>query len=64
MSEWQPIETAPKDGTVIILFGRGRIADGSFGHYKVWAWPYILINPTHWKPYPKTPWEEKEEESN
>jgi len=33
--EWQPIETAPKDGTPIILFG-GRV---TAGHWEAERWP-------------------------
>ena len=54
---WQPIETAPKDGSSILLATpKGRIADGFWGlHYKVWSWPYIMVEPTHWMPLPVAP---------
>ena len=59
---WQPIETAPTDGTRILLCGRGgKIADGHYGQPDGWAnpkrfvWPYIHANPTHWMPLPAPP---------
>lgn len=66
--EWQPIETAPKDGTVILLAEPNH--DGSFciatGR---WVEPYIkppywgdgltddllMDGPTHWSPLPEAP---------
>lgn len=61
MSEWQPIETAPKDGTVFLAFFGleemyvGSITDGEF-------WPaYGAINedpwmmPLNWQPLPPPP---------
>ena len=57
--KWQPIETAPTDGTRILLRGRnGKIADGHYGqpdgfaNPKRFVWPYINANPTHWRPLP------------
>lgn len=54
---WQPIETAPMDGTrVLLATPSGRIADGSFhARYDIWAWPYVMVNPTHWMPLPEPP---------
>lgn len=64
--EWQPIETAPKDGTNILIAYR----DGYFGDMVVTkaAWDedkekwdklfsneYIKDIPTHWMPLPKPP---------
>lgn len=60
--KWQPIETAPKDGTRILLCGKnGKIADSHYGQPDGWAnprcfiWPYVNANPTHWMPLPKPP---------
>ena len=54
---WQPIATAPKDGTFVLLATpKGRIADGNYQQrYGVWSWPYVVVNPTHWMPLPPAP---------
>ena len=54
---WQPIETAPKDGSFILLATpKGRIADGFWSPvYGVWSWPYVMVEPTHWMPLPELP---------
>lgn len=54
---WQPIETAPKNGSSILLATpKGRIADGFWSPvYGVWSWPYVMVEPTHWMPLPELP---------
>jgi hypothetical protein len=58
MSEWQPIATAPKDGTEILL------TDGSYKRTGYWArrinaWSIDAIGPlkmpTYWLPIPPLP---------
>lgn len=64
--EWQPIETAPKDGTVILAYVSG-------GHHALVAWnddwedwlhlPWHESMPaviTHWMPLPAPPQEDRE----
>lgn len=57
LSGWRDIATAPKDGMrVLLATPSGKIADGYWSlHYKVWSWPYVMVNPTHWMPAPISP---------
>jgi hypothetical protein len=69
MSDWQPIETAPKDGTLVWAYAsrfddaNGRQGMASFLRtsqgFGVWHWRhgrnYGGSNPTHWMPLPEPP---------
>jgi hypothetical protein len=70
MAEWQPIETAPRDGTRILATGGGLDANMEVVSYLVdtgaWETPnYVLDDrdneaegysrPTHWMPLPAPP---------
>lgn len=56
MMEWQPIETAPKDGTSILVSNGWKCA-------AVYWWPMVWMgtthngmrSPTHWMPLPEAP---------
>ena len=59
--KWQPIETAPKDGTVVLAFtaSEGRRAMWP-AYYKEDSgdWTQVsgpFIQPTHWMPMPEPP---------
>jgi hypothetical protein len=63
MTDWQPIATAPKDGTVVrLLCSTGGANSKPFeriGQYlDLGAWREVgknngLLMPTHWAPYPE-----------
>jgi hypothetical protein len=71
MSEWQPIEKAPKDGTVILLYRDHAPWDvRGYGHWEdcgggICGWVTNgffdppgnlgLAAPTHWMPLPEPP---------
>lgn len=65
MGEWQIIETAPKDGTGIILWGPEWSTpdmgywdvSGGYGWYSsMFGFPGIEeLEPTHWMPIPEPP---------
>lgn len=66
MTDWQPIETAPKDGTRILLHLR-QDEEGDYVRIGYWGkWNGHLStwclaegdgddNPTHWQPLPERP---------
>lgn len=68
--EWQPIETAPKDGQEIILYGEMRQPKGISpkredieahvfcGYYFAGLWQcggVYIAYPSHWMPLPPPP---------
>ncbi len=67
MSEWQPIETAPKDGTEILVCITYNLPDDEWETVQwVDGWRsgkwfryhdkiYIPFPPTHWMPLPPPP---------
>jgi hypothetical protein len=68
MSDWQPIETAPKDGSNVLLspaFERERVTVGSWDLDDVGeggqCWRCLELSerlePTHWMPLPSPPME-------
>lgn len=74
MSEWQPIETAPQDGTpVLACFGGYTFPVRwmlSPMHKNLWGWHVLpwepvsfvmVVQPTVWQPLPPPPPRVKEE---
>lgn len=63
--EWRPIDTAPRDGTQVLLTGVGLdrwISTGRWvnGHWYDDDGPGWLANVTHWMPLPAPPREEND----
>lgn len=60
MSEWQPIETAPKDDWILVWGPGSLVRDACwFSHNGLEGWTegdgVLTIKITHWMPLPKPP---------
>ena len=59
--EWQPIETAPCDGTRVLLAGcSGLVRECRWDYFLGWSDPVYREwsfdeKPTHWMPLPEPP---------
>jgi hypothetical protein len=61
VSAWQPIESAPKDGTPVIVHAGGNTRVCWFGtcgwtyHQRYGGAATVVLEPTHWMPLPEPP---------
>ena len=59
MNEWKPIETAPKDGTRVLVLHEEGFAVVAFKRRTAWrvTWRFEKLHgrPTHWMPIPDPP---------
>ena len=63
MGDWQPIETAPKDGTQVLVFRRAAPVKRMYGidcrhpsqYGGAWVYSRQREQPTHWMPLPSPP---------
>ena len=63
--QWQPIETAPKDGTYLLIGSKSFVSCGLWESSDSGGWwrdavesaPYQIseVKPTHWMPLPDAP---------
>lgn len=55
--EWQPIETAPKDGTPVLVATAFWVRDAYWSHaFEGWYSNHSAVPPpTHWMPLPPPP---------
>lgn len=64
-NEWQPIETAPRDGSYLWLHESNGTTWRGRWLYEKWTFGvtsndhefcvFVNLNPTHWMPLPKPP---------
>lgn len=69
LSEWQPIETAPEDGTWVFVYWKGMPVSfyplTAFNSGDEYGWEPVLardfgeIFPTHWMSLPEPPAQER-----
>lgn len=61
---WQTMETAPKDGTLLLVYrpGTARLSHLAIRTATEWCGPKCCPNaePTHWMPLPALPTQDKE----
>ena len=70
MARWQPIETAPKDGTKILAYDPDRGGSCEILYWGSWkgkgAWQDDEANgyyePSHWMPLPEPPQQDRGDE--
>lgn len=64
MSEWQPIETAPRDGTKVLVYSTVDGGNSSFFQHGLWQglpWrspgnpDFEKAKPSRWMPLPEPP---------
>ncbi len=67
--KWEPIDTAPKDGTRVILFYPAQGGFSDMGRWNVPSSHYLphwnngrlnIHEPSHWMPLPPAPTQEAE----
>jgi hypothetical protein len=57
--EWQPIETAPKDGAAVLVANGGKCQAVAFYQNSDWfttvSFTLLDPSPSHWMPLPEPP---------
>lgn len=55
MSEWMTIETAPKDGTHVLIAGEGKVSVGKYVEDK--GETLVPADKPYWKPFDNSYWD-------
>lgn len=57
--KWQPIETAPKDGTEVLTFRQAKLMAVAIWFEEIGRWCVTdgcdIVDVTHWMPLPEPP---------
>lgn len=63
--DWRPIDTAPKNGTAVLVALAGGMYTPTVAYWRssitgsMWTIPetnrYLIVEPTHWMPLPEPP---------